>query len=230
MRMENWDLTTLLISFLVLRLALEGPTTLVLVENLLLIIAIELAEVSWCTAFVTLTFFVASAFCQVQFEYHNSTSKLRDTASTNCACYGAQNITASAVCDSRNNSTCNSRRIGQFQPSNKDLPTLEPLHGRVTLFPCDLRHLRRSSFKDDYHHSYLYVGTPVGSNSVYSPLVNVEPQRYPRSFLPMRKAWFSVRPEDHGFNGGKNLSMNQKLKEFLLSEVRLNQTPTPGVG
>lgn len=228
--MEIFYLTTLLIPFLALRLDLEGPKVLVLVENLLLIIAIELAEVSWCTAFTTLAFFVASAFCQIQVEYYNSTSKIGETVSTNCPCYGAQNISASAACDSRNNSTCKSRRNGQFQPNNKDLPTLEPLHGRVTLFPCDLRHLRRSSFKDDYHHSYLYVGTPVGSNSVYSPLISVEPQRYPRSFLPMRKAWFSVRPEDHGFNGGKNLSMDQKLKEFLVSEVRLNQPPTTGVG
>jgi hypothetical protein len=76
---------------------------------------------------------------------------------------------------------------------------------------------------NDYHHSYLYVGFPVGLRACYSPLITVEPPSRPRSLLPIKKALFSIRPGDHPFKGGANLSMTQKLEEFLLSEVGYGQ-------
>jgi hypothetical protein len=48
------------------------------------------------------------------------------------------------------------------------------LHGKPILFPCHLRHRRLAPFKDSFRHLYLYVGTPVGLQACYSPILSVD--------------------------------------------------------
>ncbi len=109
-------------------------------------------------------------------------------------------------------------------PTEKDEEPKE-LHGTPMLFTCDLRHKRIAPFKDAFRHSYLYCGMPVGLHATYSPLVSLDDPVDPASKWPFRKAWFSLRAEDHAIRGGAQMTMAQKLREFLLSEVR--HIPTP---
>ncbi len=94
------------------------------------------------------------------------------------------------------------------------------------LFPTDLRHRRIAPFKDAFRHSYLYCGMPVGLHACYSPILCVDQPADSTSNWPFRKAWFSLRAEDHAIRGGPHLTMSQKLREFLLSEVSLSLLPT----
>lgn len=80
------------------------------------------------------------------------------------------------------------------------------------MFPCDLRHLRQSGFKDDYHHFYLYVGCPVGLSVRHSPLIHIEPDPGSGALFPSKRAWFGVRPKDYALNSGPNMTLAEKLK------------------
>ncbi|KAJ5454991.1 hypothetical protein N7530_012760 [Penicillium desertorum] len=209
--MTTWHILSTLLLSLVFRLVLERRVVLALGENFFLIAFTQYAEPSWVTVLIVAAIFVTSAFLQTQLEYRDS---VQDTHS-NAAQRGCPaHITRH---ENEDSNYCIPREAPSPK-SNGESRTAKSFHGRVTMFPCDLRHLRRSGFKDDYHHSYLYVGYPVGLRASYSPLVAVEPPFRPRSLLPIKKAWFSIRPEDHAFNGDANLSMAQKLEEFLLSE------------
>ncbi|KAJ6127768.1 hypothetical protein N7471_008985 [Penicillium samsonianum] len=213
--MTPWHILSPVLLSLVFRLQLERRVALALGENLLLIVSTQYAERSWITVLIVTAIFVTSAFLKTQLEYRDS---VQDTHS-NAAPRGCPVKIWDSGCP-----------VQIFRHQIEDSSNCIPQEARVPknngdsqikksfLFPCDLRHLRRSGFKDDYHHSYLYVGYPVGLRASYSPLVTVEPPFRPRSLLPVKTAWFGIRPEDHAFNGDVNLSMTQKLEEFLLSE------------
>lgn len=85
------------------------------------------------------------------------------------------------------------------------------LHGGTILHPCVLRHIRRSGFKDDFSHSYLYVGVPVGLHASYVPLISVD--------QPSSKVLFSIRPQHQALRGGVHMSLAEKLEEYLISQV-----------
>ncbi|KAJ5300212.1 hypothetical protein N7508_007455 [Penicillium antarcticum] len=220
--MAPWQVPPPLLLSLVFRLVLEKRVALALAENLLLIGLIQRAELSWTTILVIVTVFVASAFFQTQSEYAGSVQSTDSgTAPRGCPVKiwdSSSGCRTDTLRQWNQKSNYGPLRKAQVPESDGDLHAGKAFHGRVTMFPCDLRHLRRSGFKNDYHHSYLYVGYPVGLRACYSPLVTVEPPFRPRFLLPTKKAWFRIRPEDHAFNGGANLSMTQKLEEFLLSE------------
>jgi hypothetical protein len=169
--------------------------------------------------------FVASAFLQTQLEYlHSAQDTYSHTAPLQCAAKSRiSGCPAHTSCDQKRDLNYHISREAQVPYVTGNSQAEKTFHGRAAMFPCDLRHLRRSGFKDNYHHSYLYVGYPVGLRACYSPLITVEPPFRPGFLLPIKKAWFSIRPEDHALNGGANLSMTQKLEEFLLSEVRLRR-------
>lgn len=214
--MAPWHILSPVLLSLVSRLQLERRVALALGENLLLTVSTQYADRSWITVLIVTAIFVTSAFLKTQLEYRDS---VQDTHS-NAAPRGCPVKTWDSGCP-----------VQIFRHQIEDSSNCIPQEARVLknngdsqieksfLFPCDLRHLRRSGFKDHYHHSYLYVGYPVGLRASYSPLVTVEPPFRPRSLLPVKTAWFGIRPEDHAFNGDVNLSMTQKLEEFLLSEV-----------
>jgi hypothetical protein len=217
--MTHWYILFPLLLSLVVRLVLERRVVLALAENLLLIASTQYAELSWVKVVVIAAIFVASAFTQTQLEYLDSA---QDTYS-HAAKSRISGCPAHTSRDQKKDSNYRTPREAQLPNVTSNSQTEKTFHGRITMFPCDLRHLRRSGFKDKYHHSYLYVGYPVGLRACYSPLITVEPPFRPGFLLPIKKAWFSIRPEDHAFNGGANLSMTQKLGEFLLSEVRLRR-------
>lgn len=224
--MALWYILSPVLLSLLGRLVLERRVALALAENLLLIACTQYAELSWVKVVVLATIFVASAFLQTQLEYLDS---VQDTYShAGPLQYEAKSSRASGCPahtsrDQKRDSRYRTPREVQAPNVNGNPQAEKSFHGRVALFPCDLRHLRRSGFKDNYHHSYLYAGYPVGLRACYSPLITVEPPFRSGFLLPIKKAWFSIRPEDHAFNGDANLSMTQKLEEFLLSEVRLRR-------
>lgn len=101
----------------------------------------------------------------------------------------------------------------------KPTDELWQLHGKPGLFPCHLRHRRLNPFKDSFRHSYLYVGTPVGLQACYSPILCVDLPHNPSSRWPFRRAWFNIKGQDHAIRGGSHLTIAQKLREYLISEV-----------
>lgn len=213
-------LFSLLLSLL-FRLAVERRPALAFSENFLLITLWQSGLAFWGNAWSSWIFFAGIATWQTQNEYRDTTRKPKSNR-TELSCTALSRsgqFPAKISCAQKGETkTC----VQNSSPSCKGIrePQIEKeLHGRVTMFPCDLRHLRRSGFKDDYHHSYLYVGCPVGMSFCHSPLVHIQPETSCKAVFPSKRAWFSVRPEDHAFNGGPNMTLAEKLKEFLLSEV-----------
>ena len=98
-------------------------------------------------------------------------------------------------------------RLGNISPSGT-----QALHGNPIFFPSTLRHMRKSGFKDDFQHSYLYVGVPVGLHARYGPFLSVDE--------PLGKAAiFSIQARDQALRGGSRMTLPQKLKEYLKSQV-----------
>lgn len=219
--MAPWQSLSALLLSLALRLFLERKMILALAESLLLFFLVQFLEFPQVTFIFILIYFVASAFYQTEFEYFESVQETNSCGALRgwTTKYRNTSYPAHTSCfEKQDPHYCKSRKAQNLE-TNDNHQAARALHGRVTMFPCDLRHLRRSGFKDDYHHSYLYAGYPVGLSASYSPLITVEPQTRAGSMLPIKRAWFSIRPEDHAFNGGANWTMTQKLEEFLLSEV-----------
>lgn len=214
--MLSWHVLSPLLLSLGFRQVLERRAALALAENILLLALTQWVELSQGIILVILVIFVTLAFWQTQFEYFESVQGpySRAAKSWNSGC------PVNTICHQAKFFNYRTPQEAQVPKCNDNTQIEKAFHGRVMMFPCDLQHLRRSGFKDDYHHSYLYVGYPVGFHACYKPLVTVEPHIRLGSLLPIKKTWFSIRPEDHAFNGGAHLSMTQKLEEFLVSEVR----------
>jgi hypothetical protein len=218
-----------LITSLLLRLGMERGVRLALTETILVFGCTKVPELSPTTYLVLVFLFLLFAFCQTQNEYFQSlqdackqdpqprSKTLPRKSGFNLPTVGQRNYSHDCL-----------RKNAPVPQSNGDNQLDKIRHGRVLMFACNLRHLRRSGFKDDYHHSYLYVGYPVGLSACYSPLITVEPRMRPGSLRPFKRSWFSIRPEDHAFNGGHGLSMRQKLDQFLESQVS-SERSTAGV-
>lgn len=102
--------------------------------------------------------------------------------------------------------------IDTRQSKDADAPfNPNDLHGRLTMYPCTLRHIRRTAFKDDFQHKYLYIGVPVGLHADYAPLISVD--------YPSWMSIFSIRPQDQLVRGGIHLTLAQKLREFIEEQV-----------
>ena len=222
--MMTWQIIFALLVSLAYRLFLEKKTVLAILaiaENLLLIALSQCLDLRWTTFLALVAIFLTSAFCQLDREYAESVQKKGVCDASLCgmakprtsSCFARTNHLEgqkSHYCDPQE---------AQVAKQNNTPRVAKALHGRVTMFPCGLRHLRQSEFENNFYHSYLYVGYPVGLSACYSPLVTVEPRIRPASLLPINKAWFSVRPEHHGFLGGADRSMTQKPEEFLSTKV-----------
>lgn len=209
-----------LLSF-VIRLVLARGLLWTLAENILLIMVIKHADVSWATSLVVLVIFISFAFLQTQSEYVDSVQAIDSRrAPLECpAGYWNSGCPAYSLRRQAKEPDYHIPAESPVQNKDKSLQANKGLHGRLTLFPCNLRHRRMSYFRYRFDDSYLYVGCPVGLRACYSPLITVEPSIQTGSWLSIKKAWFSIRPEDHAFNGGADLTMAQKLEEFLTSQV-----------
>ena len=219
--MMIWQNVFALLVSLAFRFFLEKKAGLAVAENLLLIALSQCSDLCWVTVLTIVAFFLASAFCQMELEYAQTVQRTNACDASLCGTAKPRTSSCSARTNhlEREKSYYCDPQEAQVAKQNNTPQVAKALHGRVTMFPCDLRHLRQSGFRNKFHHSYLYVGYPVGLSACYSPLISVEPQIRPASWLPINKAWFSVRPEHHGFNGGADRSMTQKLEEFLSTKV-----------
>lgn len=209
-----------LIASLLLRLGMQGGVKLALTETILVFGCTKVPELSPTTYLVLVLIFLLFAFCQTQNEYLQSLQDayMRDPRPQSKKLPRNSGLNLPIV-RQKNHSHDFLRKNAPVPQKKGNHQVDQTRHGRVMMFACNLRHLRRSGFKDDYHHSYLYVGYPIGLSACYSPLITVEPRMRPGSLRPFKRSWFSIRPEDHAFNGGPGLSMRQKLDEFLESQV-----------
>ena len=215
-----------------LRLILRDSVTFSVLDNLFLIVLISFSEPRWKIFLLIFLVYLAIEFVHLYHSYsgwgnngrnraHLSRLSCNDVNSDQSNCHSGQHshLVAEVSDISRSPLIRSSQRYGELPVAQNDAGVKRKFNGKVMMFPCTLRHLRRSNFKDDYQHSYLYVGCPVGLRVTHSPLVTIEPDPRPTYLLPFKSSWFSVRSEDHAFNGDSSLSITQKLKEFLVSEV-----------
>lgn len=209
-----------------LRLTLERIAMLNLMENLFLIFLIQYGPQSWLSYLITLVFFLASAFWQTQMEYFNWDQKAKGQCTRaiqmGCIANGEGSFCPAGAAPSKSQDVQSivpkdKSQSKQFAPSSET----PAIYGKVTLYPCVLRHIRLSGgFKDDFAHTYLYIGVPLGIRECYPPLLSVDSP--PESRPWYRKAFFSMRPQDQFLRGGAGLSITQKLHEFLILEVRIS--------
>jgi hypothetical protein len=220
--MQVFNLAPLFISLSV-RLLLRDSVFLAVLDTTFLIILTSCYKTSWTVALVVLGFYLGVAVLHTYFHYFGWR---KNTDSHANASHFTSDFSASGhpkhhdeqVLDHRD-STCLMSQSRKRANTQQDAWCREFYNGRVMMFPCTLRHSRRSGFKGDYRQSYLYVGCPVGLRANYSSLLTVQPDFRPTYLLPFKSSWFSIRPEDHALNGGATLTMVQKLEEFLLNEV-----------
>lgn len=215
-----------------------------LAENLLIVCLVEWMPPFW-TAFITV--FAVSmglAFYETRAEYMNPIGNVREINSEDSVEHAGVVTKAnddeyslpstsnlkSGMCPVRissliadtgsailgTNSEKDAYRV--IKPAND----VKKLHGKPILFPCHLRHRRLTPFKDSFRHSYLYVRTPVGLQACYSPILCVDLPHDQRSKWPFRRAWFNIRGQDHAIRGGYHLTIAQKLRQYLISEVSEN--------
>ena len=191
-------------------------------ENLLLVFLIQTGSRSWMSYLISLAFFVASAFWQTQLEYFNWDQKTKSqctrAAQMKCISQGDGAICPEGLATSRPQ-VSESAVSKETRPEAYVSPSENPsIYGKVTMYPCVLRHIRLAGgFKDDFAHTYLYIGVPLGLRTCYPPLLSVDSP--PESRPWYNKAFFSIRPQDQFLRGGAGLSLVQKLHEFLLLEV-----------
>lgn len=221
--MASWVVLLSLLLALTFRQTLERQTVLNLAENVFLIALTQYTSLSWAICPVILAFFLASAFLQTQVEYFNwdQQTKSQCTRGAQLTCMSK---TEDAQCPSFTPSSegpdSKSTILEDKDNAVSDGSSAESLsvYGKVTMYPCVLRHIRLAGgFKDDFAHSYLYIGVPLGLRECYSPLLSVDSPPDSRPWY--NKAFFSIRPEDQFLRGGASLSISQKLKEFLLLDV-----------
>ncbi|RDW70958.1 hypothetical protein BP6252_07521 [Coleophoma cylindrospora] len=231
----------------ILRSVLVGDTILLLADSAVIVILIQWMPSFWTTIAVTTTTFLGMAFYETRAEYLNMEGNVREAKSERLveskSSSSNPNLGAPHMLLSPSDSATGICPVASFNPlklsrkasvslplvtdnhSRKDFskgtepqdkPTL--LHGNPIVFPCELRHRRINPFKDQFRHSYLYCGVPVGLHACYSPIICVDLPRDPRSRWPFRRAWFNIRAQDYGIRGGSSMTLAQKLREYLLSE------------
>jgi hypothetical protein len=230
----------------ILRFSVEGNTKILLVENIFLAILVLWIPTFWVSAVIALASFFVLAFCGTRAEYQNAKGKAREINPRSTITETKELSTkitptwhpqklpsGDGMCPvaalkfplfpkvsplhSRHTTKENEREKSCVILAAEDEP--KELHGKAILFPCYLRHRRVSPFRDNFNHSYLYCGIPVGLHASYSPILRVDMPEPQESRWPFSKAWFNLRAQDHGIRGGAHMTMSQKLREFLLFEV-----------
>lgn len=227
-----------------LRTSIRDSIYVLLGENLLIVCLVEWMPPFW-TAFLTVFIgFLGLAFYETRAEYMNPIGNVREInseyavehkrvvtkANDNEYSLPSPLNLKSSMCPVRISkiiSDTSSSVLGT-NSGNDDHKVIKPandvnkLHGKPILFPCHLKHRRLTPFKDSFRHSYLYVGTPVGLQACYSPILCVDLPYDQRSKWPFRRAWFNIKGQDHAIRGGSHLTTAQKLREYLISEVSEN--------
>jgi hypothetical protein len=210
-------------------------------ENLLIVYLVEWMAPFWTTLITAFAVFMGQAFYETRAEYMNTLGNVREVNSEKSAEHAGVVAKAndndhslpstsnlkSGMCPVRISKMIKGTASSILDTNNemdiykvrKPKDEAKKLHGKPILFPCHLRHRRLAPFKDSFRHSYLYVGTPVGLQACYSPILCVDLPNNPRSKWPFRKAWFNIKGQDHAIRGGSYLTIAQKLREYLISEV-----------
>lgn len=190
------------------RQVLERRISLSSTELVIQIVLVRWAGLNLLTCAATLTAFLFLAFCQTKAEYWDISQNLREIEASREA---SRAPTGSGL---------GRRRLAKQAPSSDDgtqeAPIeLERLHGRPIMYPSVLRHIRMTGgFKDDFSHSYLYIGVPVGIHATYSPMISMD--------RPSYKVLWNIRPQDQAIRGGKDLTLSHKLEECLRAQVSRN--------
>lgn len=203
-----------------LRYPVESDSAAFLVDHVVLAICTLWMPSSWVRVPFSLVAFLALAFYQTRAEFTRPEENDREEHGM-CPVLSrkpgvSHTISGSVPPPGRPSLSVSSTELLSL-PRSDDEP--RELHGKPTLFPCDLRHKRIGPFQDAFRHGYLYCGIPVGLHACYSPILCVDQPTDTTRKWPFRKAWFNMRAEDHAIRGGAHLTMAQKLREFLLSEV-----------
>ncbi len=206
----------------IIRHSVEGDSIALLVDHVVLAVCISCIPSIWVGVLVSVAAFLGLAFYQTRVEFARPEDNDREEHGL-CPVLSRIPGTSSGCSPPPSHPSAPSTKLRHFQ---RDDDEPRELHGTPMLFPTDLRHRRIAPFKDGFRHSYLYCGMPVGLHACYSPILCVDQPTDPTSNWPFRRAWFSLRAEDHAIRGGPHMTMTQKLREFLLSEVSLLSTQT----
>lgn len=227
------------------RLFSDEDRTTVLLENLFFVLLTHFLFPIWKTAGFAALAFIGLAFYETRSEYHtpynsfgpygaeastktpstsfkeegrSTHSSLSPVASPQMCSINSDSLSplTSNKSDNpfRSRNSCNVLDVEKFYEETADLAKL---HGRPMLYPCNLTHRRFHPFKNTFKYSYLYAGIPVGLQDTFPPLLSVGNIHKPHTWEP--KAWFSIRAQDYLTRGGAELTLSQKLREFLVSEV-----------
>ncbi|VUC32371.1 unnamed protein product [Clonostachys rosea] len=186
------------------RQVLERRISLSSTELVLQVVLVRWAGLNFLTCAATLTAFLFLAFCQTKAEYWDTSQNLREIEASREASRAPAGP------------GINGRRLVKQAPSadnetQETLFELEGLHGRPIMYPSILRHIRTAGgFKDDFSHSYLYIGVPVGIHATYSPMISMD--------RPSWKVLWNIRPQDQAIRGGKDLTLSHKLEECLRAQ------------
>jgi hypothetical protein len=232
-----------------LRVLVEDNLTALLADNLLVVVLVQWMPPLWTTLIIALTTCIGLAFYETRAECMNHTSNFREISPNHKSFSSATNgLEASHSRHSPSGGKTGMCPIKSFQPlgltenTSRPLPNesagrhahgfcreteeKKELHGKPILFPCHLSHRRIAPFRDGFPYSYLYVGMPVGLHACYCPILCVDQPHDPKSKWPFRRAWFNIRAQDHAIREGAHMTMAQKLREYLLSEVsvQINHT------
>ncbi len=199
----------------IIRYSVDGDSVALLVDHAVLALCISCIPSVWVGVSFSLVAFLALAFYQTRAEFARPEDSDREEHGL-CPVL-SRNPGASSGCSPPPGHPSASLTESRHLQRSDDEP--RELHGTPMLFPTDLRHRRIAPFKDAFRHSYLYCGMPVGLHACYSPILRVDQPADPTTNWPFPKAWFSMRAEDHAIRGGPHMTMTQKLREFLLSEV-----------
>lgn len=202
------------------RYHVEGDPVAFLVDHAVLAICTLWMPSSWVRVPFSLVAFLALAFYQTRAEFARPEETDREEHGM-CPVLSRKPGVPHTISSLARPPGCPSlsASLTEFRSSSRGNDEPRELHGRPTLFPCDLRHKRIGPFQDAFRHAYLYCGIPIGFHACYSPILCVDQPTDTTSRWPFRKAWFNMRAEDHLIRGGAHLTMAQKLREFLLSEV-----------
>jgi hypothetical protein len=224
--MNAFAISSPLVLSCMLRISIKESIYVLLGENLLIVCLVEWMPPFWTTFITVFAVFMGLAFYDTRTEYMNPLGNVREINLEDSVEHKGV-ITSSGMCpvrisrimadtDSSISSTNSEKDADRVRKSTNEV---KKLHGKPILFPCHLRHRRLTPFKDSFRHSYLYVGTPVGLQACYSPILCVDLPHDPKSKWPFRRAWFNIKGQDHAIRGGSHLTIAQKLREYLISEV-----------
>ena len=222
-----------------LRISNEESIYVLLGENVLIMFLVEWMPSFWTTLLTVFTVFLGLAFYETRAEYMHPPANVREVSlgisvghsgiaarangDENTLCSTTNLKTGMCPMATSKINTCSSIPGTNSEKNadrvHKTTNEVKKLHGKPILFPCHLRHRRLTPFKDSFRHSYLYVGTPVGLEACYSPILCVDLPYDPKRKWPFRKAWFNIRSQDHGIRRGSHLTIAEKLREYLISDV-----------